>query len=111
MDSNNRRMTNLQFLSKHFSDYTVGHILIELLQIFWEFLSIHGGIEAECIVHKYNVGRGNGLELPVDYRFFGNQKYLKQVHRRLRKLDGMTANDRNIHKIKESETVILGSIL
>jgi len=60
-------------------------------------------LEAECIGHKYNAGKGNGLELPVDYKFFGNQQHLNQVHMRLRELECITANKWDITEIMPSE--------
>ena len=46
VDSNNPH-DQFAIAVKTFSDETVGHVPIELSQIFWEFLSSHEGIEAE----------------------------------------------------------------
>lgn len=102
LDSNNPH-DPFAIIARTLKGETVGHVPIELSQIFWEFLSHHGGLEAECIGHKYNAGKGNGLELPVDYKFFGNQQHLNQVHMRLRELECITANKWDITEITPSE--------
>ena len=61
----------------------VGHVPAELSKIFNKFLSEYGKIEAECIGNRFNKGRGNGLELPVDYRLVGNARYLKKLLKEL----------------------------
>ena len=38
----------------------------------------------ECIGHRYNVGQGKGLQIPVDYRLLGNQKYLQRIVTKLK---------------------------
>ena len=64
---------------KNEDDSIVGHVPAELSKIFNKFLSEYGKIEAECIGNRFNKGRGNGLELPVDYRLVGNARYLKKL--------------------------------
>ena len=50
------------------------------------FLSEYGQIEAECIIgNRFNIGRGNGLEVPVDYRLVGNARFLKKLLKKLQK--------------------------
>lgn len=63
----------------------VGHVPVELSKIFNKFLSDYGKIEAECIGNRFNKGRGNGLELPVDYRLVGTAQYLKNLFKKLKK--------------------------
>ena len=73
IDSNNPH-DQYAIVVRTFRDETVGHVPIELSEIFWKFLSNYGEIEAECIGHRYNAGGGKGLELPVDSKFFGNRQ-------------------------------------
>eukprot|EP00794_Sanderia_malayensis_P013235 gene13235-14594_t len=61
---------------KTYGEEVVGHVPLELSQIFWKFLSEHGDIEADCIGDRYNARDGKGLELPVDYKFTGNKEEL-----------------------------------
>ena len=68
---------------KNEDDSIVGHVPAELSKIFNKFLSEYGKIEAECIGNRFNKGRGNGLELPVDYRLVGNARYLKKLFKEL----------------------------
>ena len=51
------------------------------------FVTVHGEVEVECIGHRYNVGQGKGLEIPVDYRLLGNQQYLQRVVTKLKSTD------------------------
>ena len=46
---------------------TVGHVPIELSDIFNAFLADYGTIEAEFIGNRYKRGGDKGLEIPVDY--------------------------------------------
>lgn len=68
---------------KNEDDSIVGHVPAELSKIFNKFLSEYGKIEAECIGNRFSQGRGNGLELPVDYRLVGNARYLKKLLKEL----------------------------
>ncbi|KAM7431160.1 hypothetical protein ABFA07_018235 [Porites harrisoni] len=68
---------------KNEDDSIVGHVPAELSKIFNKFLSEYGKIEAECIGNRFNKGRGNGLELAVDYRLVGNARYLKKLFKEL----------------------------
>ena len=68
---------------KNEDDSIVGHVPAELSKIFNKFLSEYGKIEAECIGNRFNKGRGNGLELPVDYRLVANARYLKKLLKEL----------------------------
>lgn len=68
---------------KNEDDSIVGHVPAELSKIFNKFLSEYGKIEAECIGNRFNKGRGNGLELPVDSRLVGNARYLKKLLKEL----------------------------
>ena len=68
---------------KNEDDSIVGHVPAELSKIFNKFLSEYGKIEAECIGNRFNKGRGNGLELPVDYRLVENARYLKKLLKEL----------------------------
>ena len=79
---------------------TVGHTPIEISKIMKEFIRDCGEVEMECIGHRYNVGQGKGLEIPVDYRLIGNQQYLQRVVRRLKRKD----LDLNISDIKKCDS-------
>ena len=70
---------------KNKDEKIVGHVPIELSRICHKFLSEYGQLEAECIGSRFNTGQGKGLELPVDYRFVGNARYLRKVFTRLQK--------------------------
>lgn len=85
---------------KNESGQTVGHIPIEISKIMNKFIRDCGEVEVECIGHRYNVGQGKGLEIPVDYRLIGNQQYLQRVVRRLKRKD----LDLNISDIKKCDT-------
>ena len=82
------------------SGQTVGHIPIEISKIMNKFIRDCREVEVECIGHRYNVGQGKGLEIPVDYRLIANQQYLQRVLRRLKRKD----LDLNISDIKNCET-------
>ena len=52
-----------------------------------------------------NIGKGNGVEIPVDYRLVANDSYLGKLKRKLSKKD--FADDINMSKmqrITESQT-------
>ena len=85
---------------KNESGQTVGHIPIEISKIMNKFIRDCGEVEVECIGHRYNVGQGKGLEIPVDYRLIGNHQYLQRVLRRLKRKD----LDLNISDIKKCDT-------
>ena len=85
---------------KNESGQTVGNIPIEISKIMNKFIRDCGEVEVECIGHRYNVGQGKGLEIPVDYRLIGNQQYLQRVVRRLKRKD----LDLNISDIKKCDT-------
>ena len=51
------------------AEETLGHVPIEFSKIFSIFLQMGGIIECEVIGSRYNLGKGKGLEVPVDYRF------------------------------------------
>ena len=38
------------------------------------------------IIVRYNLGKGNGMELPIDYRFIGNEPYLTDLRKELQQL-------------------------
>lgn len=78
----------------------MGHIPIEISKIMNKFIRDCGEVEVECIGHRYNVGQGKGLEIPVDYRLIGNRQYLQRVVRRLKRKD----LDLNISDIKKCDT-------
>ena len=63
---------------KNESGQIVGHVPIEISKIMRKFIRDYGEVEVECIGHRYNVGQGKGLEIPVDYRLLGNQQYLQR---------------------------------
>ena len=65
----------------------VGHVPIEISKIMCQFIRDCGEVEVECIGHRYNVGQGKGLEIPVDYRLLGNQQYLQRVVTKLKSTD------------------------
>ena len=77
-----------------------GHIPIEISKIMNKFIHDCGDIEVECIGHRYNVGQGKGLKIPVDYRLIGNQQYLQRIVRSLKRKD----LDLNISDIKKCDT-------
>ena len=68
------------------NDELVGHVPIELSKIFTDFLKDYGDIEAECIGCRYNLGKGKGMEVPVDYKFIGNLMYLTKLKKKLTRL-------------------------
>ena len=68
---------------KNESGQIVGHVPM----IMCKFIRDCGGVEVECIGHRYNVGQGKGLEIPVDYRLLGNQQYLQRVVTKLKSID------------------------
>ncbi len=88
---------------KTYGEEIVGHVPLELSKIFWKFISEHGDIEAECIGDRYNAGEGKGLELPVDYKFAGNKKYIDSLHKKLVKKNNERANKWNISNVLQSE--------
>ena len=61
----------------------VGHVPIELSKIFTDFLKDYGDIEVECTDCRYNLGKGKRMEVPVDYKFIGNLKYLKKLKKKI----------------------------
>ena len=71
---------------KNENGQVVGHIPIELSKVFAKFLQNYGEIEGECIGSRYNLGKGNGMELPIDYRFIGNEPYLTDLRKELQQL-------------------------
>ena len=80
---------------------TVGHVPIELSDIFTAFLADYGTIEAEFIGNRYNRGGGKGLEIPVDYKFIsGSPYYLRKVMRKLSKKE--SSKDFNLSTIMNS---------
>ena len=72
---------------KNESGQIVGHIPIEISKIMNKFIRDFGEIEVEGIGHRYNVGQGKGLEIPVDYSLVGNQQYLQRVVRKPKSKD------------------------
>ena len=56
----------------------VGHVPIEHSKVFTDFLKDYGDIEVECIGCRYNLRKGKGVEVPVDYKFIGNLKETKE---------------------------------
>ena len=63
---------------KNESGQIVGHVPIEISKIMCKFICDCGEVEVECTGHRYNVGQGKGLKIPVDYRLLGNQHYLQR---------------------------------
>ena len=41
-------------------------------------------MDAEIIGSMFSVGEGKGLEVPVDYKFYGSYLYLKKLRRELK---------------------------
>ena len=41
-------------------------------------------MDAEVIGSRFNVGEGKGLEIPMDYKFYGSYLYLKKLRRELK---------------------------
>ena len=82
------------------SGQTVDHIPIEISKIMNKFIRDCGEVKVECTGHRYNVGQGKGLKIPVDYRLIGNRQYLQRVVRRLKRKD----LDLNISDIKKCDT-------
>ena len=72
---------------KNESGQIVGHVPIEISKIMCKFIRDCGEVEVECIGHRYNVGQGKGLKIPVDYRLLGNQQYLQRVVTKLKSTD------------------------
>ena len=76
------------------SGQILGHVPIEISKIMCKFIRDCGEVEVECIGHRYNVGQGKGLEIPVDYRLLGNQQYLQRVVTKLKSIDlALTISD------------------
>lgn len=72
----------------------VGHVAIELSTLICKFVRDCGEVKVECIEHRYNVGQGKGLEIPVDYRLIGNQQYSKRLIKKLNSKDlGLNISD------------------
>ena len=61
----------------------VGHVPLELSELFHGFLEENGEIWAEVIGCKINKGMGKGLEVPVDYQFVGNREGFLKIRRNL----------------------------
>ena len=76
----------------------VGHVPKELSRLFHKFLNDFGELEAECIGNRLNVGKGKGVEIPVDYRLVVNNSYLGKLKRKLSKKD--FADDINISELQ-----------
>ncbi len=110
IDSNNPH-DQYEIVVRTFRDETIRPVSVELSEVFCKVLSNYGEIEAECIGYRYNAGGGKGLEIPVDYKFFGNKQYLKQVHWRLRELDCIKTNKWNVTKIMESDIAFFRPVL
>eukprot|EP00794_Sanderia_malayensis_P011520 gene11520-12711_t len=53
----------------------VSRVPNELLKLFNKFLRECGDIEAEGIGHRINAGKGNGVEIPVDFRFVAADEF------------------------------------
>ncbi len=78
----------------------VGHVPKELSRPFNKFLREYGDLEAECIGHRMNAGKGNGVEIPVDFRFVAADEFdLGRLKRKLSKMD--LADDISISKIQQ----------
>lgn len=76
----------------------LGHVRKELSRPFHKFLNDFGELEAECIGNRLSAGKGNGVEIPVDYRLGANDSYLGKLKRKLSMKD--FADDINISKIQ-----------
>ena len=63
---------------------TIGHVPIEISRFVHLFLVSDGKVDAEVIGSRFNVGEGKGLEIPVDYKFYGSYLYLKKLRRELK---------------------------
>lgn len=75
----------------------VGYVLKELFRFFYKFFDDFGEFEVECIGNRFNVGKGKGVEIFVDYRFVGNDVYLGKFKRKLFEKDFV--DDINMSKI------------
>ena len=52
----------------------VGHVPIHLSKIFYRFLKLPFSSISEVVIGKrVNRGEGEGFEIPVEYRFFGDK--------------------------------------
>ena len=58
---------------------TIGYFPIEISRFVHLFLVSDGEVDAEVIRSRFNVGEGKGLEIPVDYKFYGSYLYLKKL--------------------------------
>ena len=74
-----------KFIMKFMSteEDTVGHIPQHLSEICFRFLEDGGQMNAEVIGKRFNSGDGLGVQVPVELRFVGNKRYLKNLRRRL----------------------------
>ena len=77
----------------------VCHVPIELSKIFSRFLRDYGEIGAECIDAWYNKGEGKGLEIPVDYKFIGNYKFLEKLVSKIKGRESISCL--NISEVKK----------
>lgn len=84
----------------------IGHVPKELSRLFNKLLKDYGELEAECIGNRFNAGKGNGVEIPVDYRLVANDSYLTKLKGKLSKKDFPDdINISEIQRITESSTV------
>ena len=68
----------------------VGHVPIHLSKIFHRFLKLRFcSISAVVIGKRVNRGAEHGLEIPVEYKFFGDARAVSWAENQIKKLKRM----------------------
>ena len=66
----------------------VGHVPIHLSKIFNRFLKLSFcSISTAVIGKRVNRGAGNGLEIPVEYKFFGDARAVSWAENQIKKTE------------------------
>ena len=66
----------------------VGHVPIHLSKIFHRFLKLSFcSISTAVIGKRVNRGAGNGLEIPVEYKFFGDARAVSWAENQIKKTE------------------------
>ena len=71
----------------------VGHVPIHLSKIFYRFFKLlFPSTSAVVIGKRVNRGAGDGLEIPVEYRFFGDKRAVSWTENQVKKTTEKTVN-------------------
>ena len=66
----------------------VGHVPIHLSKIFYRFLKLpFSSISAVLIGKRVNRGAGDGPEIPVEYRFFGDKRAVSWAENQVKEIE------------------------